>query len=291
MSCTVPLSAWPMWSSPVTSGGGKQMVYRGLSLFVDAVNRPAFSQRAYQPASMAFGSNAFGISLWTCFITCSGSGAPARRSRLARLSRRGYGYALGQAHERNLSAAPPPRSPSEFTRVECNLQIGRECMHRRIRTGLGGFADHPGRALRLLAQLELRLQCLANRALGDQAPLDIRTRWDLEHRVQQSLLDDRLERAGAGAAQQRQLGDGVEASFLEDELDVVQREELLILLDERVLRLGEDADDVLLVEVVQRDDDGQTADELGNEPVLQQVLRLQLLQRLGDRLPLNLGVG
>src|SRR5229473_8514469 len=114
--------------------------------------------------------------------------------------------------------------------------IGRECMHWGIRTGLRRFAYHACRAFRLLAQLELRLQRLANRALGDQAPLDIRTRWDLEHRVQQGLLDDRLERAGAGAAQQRQLGDGVEASLLEDELDVVQREELLILLDERVLR-------------------------------------------------------
>ena len=35
----------------------------------DAVKSPAFSQRAYQPASMAFGSNAFGISdVGTCFI-------------------------------------------------------------------------------------------------------------------------------------------------------------------------------------------------------------------------------
>ena len=59
-----------MCSSPVTFGGGRQIVYRGLSLFVDAANRPAFSQRAYQPASMAFGSNALGMSVTrgACFI-------------------------------------------------------------------------------------------------------------------------------------------------------------------------------------------------------------------------------
>ena len=59
-----------MCSSPVTFGGGRQIVYRGLSLFVDAANRPAFSQRAYQSASMAFGSNALGMSVTrgACFI-------------------------------------------------------------------------------------------------------------------------------------------------------------------------------------------------------------------------------
>src|SRR4029077_8364829 len=66
--------------------------------------------------------------------------------------------------------------------------------------------------------------------------------------------------------------------------------ELLVLLDERVLRLGEDANDVLLVEVVQRDDDRQAADERGDDPVLQQVLRLQHLERLGDRFALDLRV-
>src|SRR5216684_593847 len=79
-------------------------------------------------------------------------------------------------------------------------------------------------------------------------------------------------------------------SLLEHELDIVQREELLVLLDQRVLGLGEDAHDVLLVKVVQRDDDRQAPDELRDEPILQQVLRLQLLERLGHRLALDLVV-
>ena len=43
-------------------GGGKHIVNFGASLLASAVNRPASSQRAYQPASTACGSNAFGMS-------------------------------------------------------------------------------------------------------------------------------------------------------------------------------------------------------------------------------------
>src|SRR5258706_4803915 len=136
------------------------------------------------------------------------------------------------------------------------------------RRRLGRLSHEPRRAVAFLAQLELRFERLADRALGDQAALDVGTRWNLEHRVEQRLLDDRLQSARAGAAKQCQLRDRIERSLLEHELHVVQREELLVLLDQRVLGLGEDADDVLLVEVVQRDDDGQAADELRDEPVL-----------------------
>src|SRR3974390_1890396 len=140
--------------------------------------------------------------------------------------------------------------------------------------GLSRLPYHAGPALALVAELELGLQGLADRALGDDAALDLGARRYLEHRVEQRLFDDRFERPRARLAREGELRDRVEAALLEDQLDVVEREELLVLLDERVLRLGEDADDVLLVQVVQRDDDRQAAHELGDEPVLQQVLRL-----------------
>src|SRR5439155_12428940 len=66
----------------------------------------------------------------------------------------------------------------------------------------------------------------------------------------------------------------------EDQLDIVQGEKLLVLLDERVLRLGEDSDDVRLIEVVEGDGDRQAADELGDQPVLQQIHGLELLEDL-----------
>src|SRR5205823_9589973 len=52
-----------MCSSPVTLGGGIAIVKCGLELAASARNRSAFSQRAYQPASMACGSKAEGMGL------------------------------------------------------------------------------------------------------------------------------------------------------------------------------------------------------------------------------------
>src|ERR1700716_3227734 len=106
MSCTVPLRAWPRCSSPVRLGGGRQRANFRFLLGGGAMNGPADSQRAYQPASTACGSNALGISeVMACFIRLGDSDAPARWSLLARLSRRGYVYVLDPAHgESDLTA-------------------------------------------------------------------------------------------------------------------------------------------------------------------------------------------
>src|SRR5437763_10971466 len=98
---------------------------------------------------------------------------------------------------------------------------------------LGALADRPDRSFGFVRDLELRLQGVADRALGDDAALDLRPRRDLEHRVEERLLDDRLQSPCPGSAQQRQLRDRVQRAFLEHKLDVVQREELLVLLHER----------------------------------------------------------
>src|ERR1700693_1453774 len=209
---------------------------------------------------------------------------------------------------RRFSASPLRADSTNFAPALCNRRamcgprpvdapVRRTVFPRRSSTaeeyrepGLGRLSHEPRRAVAFLAQLELPLQRFADRALGDQATLDVRTGRDLEHRVEQRLFDDRLQSARTCASKPRQLRDRIERSFLEHELHVVQREELLVLLDQRVLRLGEDAHDVLLVEVVQRDDDRQAGDGSRDEPVLQQVLRLELLERLGYRLALDLVV-
>src|SRR6185503_975897 len=112
MSCTVPLRAWPMCSSPVTFGGGRQIVYLGLGLRGSAVKSPAFSQRAYQPASMALGSNAVSISDWVLLMGVlpleAGMGAPAG-GRLERPRRLAYSYGYEAAHGvLDLSRRAPP---------------------------------------------------------------------------------------------------------------------------------------------------------------------------------------
>jgi len=67
----------------------------------------------------------------------------------------------------------------------------------------------------------------------------------------------------------------LEPHFLEIEV-------LLVLLDDRVLRLAQDAHQRLVVEVVERRDHRESADELGDEAVLQEVLRLDHRQQVAD---------
>ena len=62
----------------------------------------------------------------------------------------------------------------------------------------------------------------------------------------------------------------------ERELSVVVRKQLLILLDERVFRLGQDLDKVVARQRVERRDDRQSADQLGDDAELQDIVRLHL---------------
>jgi len=48
-----------------------------------------------------------------------------------------------------------------------------------------------------------------------------------------------------------------------------------------VARLGEDAHQVVLAERIDADDDGQAADEFGNQTILEQVVRSELPQQVG----------
>ena len=105
----------------------------------------------------------------------------------------------------------------------------------------------------------------------DHAARDVGAARQVVHHLEQHLLEDRPQAACAGPALERLFGDGFERVVGEHEVDVVELEELLVLLEQRVLRLDEDAHERVLVEVVHRADDRQPADELGDEPELQQV--------------------
>ena len=65
---------------------------------------------------------------------------------------------------------------------------------------------------------------------------------------------------------------GLEGVVREDEFDAIHGEVALVLLDERVLRFGEDADERVLIERLQADDHRQAADEFGDEAEFEQVV-------------------
>ncbi len=86
--------------------------------------------------------------------------------------------------------------------------------------------------------------------------------------------------AGAGASQHRLVGDRLEPVGRELEFDVFEAEDLLVLLDEAVLRFGEDLDERVAVEAAHGADHRQPADEFGDHAELDEVLG----QHLGEQL-------
>src|SRR5690606_6117834 len=65
---------------------------------------------------------------------------------------------------------------------------------------------------------------------------------------------------------------------VEDQTDPLQREHLLVLLDQRVLRLREDLDEGILVERVERHHRRETADQLRDHTESNQVVRLDPIE-------------
>src|SRR6266511_3535905 len=123
---------------------------------------------------------------------------------------------------------------------------------------------------------------LVDHALGDVLP-----GGELVHDVEEHLLQDGPQSPRAGASKHALIGDRLQSVVAEFQLDPVELEELLVLLDERVLRLGEDIDQGLPVEVVHIRDDRQASDELGDQPVLQQIFGQDVAEDLAEILLLQ----
>src|SRR3954454_352963 len=121
---------------------------------------------------------------------------------------------------------------------------------------------------------------LYHRVDVDQHRAHIAAAGQVVHGVEQHLFENGPKAACARATQQRLISDALECLAGEVELDVFEIEYLAVLLDERVLRFGEDLDQCVTIETAHRADHRQTADELGDQTELQQVLR----QHLGEQL-------
>src|SRR5690606_21046191 len=92
----------------------------------------------------------------------------------------------------------------------------------------------------------------------------------------------RAQTSCARLALHRLLRDRTQRILPKLELDALHLEEPLILLRERVLRLRENLDERRFVELLERRNDGQPADELGNQTVLDEVLGLYVVKQLAD---------
>ena len=108
-------------------------------------------------------------------------------------------------------------------------------------------------------------------------------RRHLVHDVAHDPLDDGTQTTRARLMRQRFLRDQVQCILLKRQTHTVQFEQLLELLDKGILRLCQNANERFLIEGVQRDYDRQTPDELGNQPILHQILGDDLAERSPHR--------
>src|SRR3954463_2358670 len=152
--------------------------------------------------------------------------------------------------------------------------------NRMARRRSGRLGPAPGVLLRRGLGHERGRDALLDRLARHDALLDVATGGQLELHLEQDLLDDRTQAAGAGLALEGLLRDRGERVLGEDELDAVEGEEALELLDQRVARLGEDRDEVLAGELMHGAHHWQTADELGYQAVVDEVLGQRVLEDL-----------
>src|SRR5687768_813303 len=128
--------------------------------------------------------------------------------------------------------------------------------------------------------LEQRLGAVGDAGFSDLDLDDILAAREIEHDLHQHFLENCAEATRAGPPLQRLLRDCGESSLVERDLHFLEPEELRVLLREGVLRLLENPDQRLLVERLERNRNGQTADQLGDQPVAKQVVRLDLREHL-----------
>ena len=150
--------------------------------------------------------------------------------------------------------------------------LGGLLLDQQVVVLAGGEADR-------LQQRELLLE---DHLLGDLAASDVGARGDLVHHIQQHVLHDGAQAAGAGLMLEGLACGGADGLLGEDQLHLVQVEELLELLDDGVLRLGHDLDQRVLVQRLQHHRDGEAADELRDQAVGQQILGDHLALGVAD---------
>src|SRR5438132_6465371 len=107
-------------------------------------------------------------------------------------------------------------------------------------------------------------------------------RRKIEHEVEQHLFQDRTQAPCPGLSRQGFFGDCLQRLRPHFQIYSLHAEQLLILLDEGVLRLRQYLDQCLLVEFHERRHDRQPPYELGNKPVLDKVFRFDGPQDFAD---------
>src|SRR6266853_974328 len=146
----------------------------------------------------------------------------------------------------------------------------------------GGRSSSRARHLRRFGVDEEGLALADDGVLVHHDFADVLHRLQIEHQIEQHLFQDRTQPAGPGFPRQGFLGDRLQRLGPHLQIHSLHAEQLLVLLDESVLRLGQYLDQGLLVEFHERRHDRQPPYELRYQPVLDKVFRFDGPQDLAD---------
>src|SRR5580765_1603516 len=138
----------------------------------------------------------------------------------------------------------------------------------------GGGRSSGARHLGRLGVDEKRLALAYDGVLIHHHLADVLHGGEIEHDVEQHLLEYGSQAARARFPRQRLLRDRLQGLRARFQVHAFHAEELLVLLDEGVLRFREYLDQRLLVEFLQGRHHRQPPDELRNKPILDKVFRL-----------------
>src|SRR5713226_294859 len=186
------------------------------------------------------------------------------------------GYWLGAAGAISLAMAFPEAEGSAAT-------LGRRApVQAAPRLEDGSRRSSRARHLRRLGVDEERLALADDGVLVHHDLAHVLHGRQIEHDVEQHLFDDRAQSPRAGLSRQGPLGDRLQRLLPYLQIHTLHAEQLLVLLDEGVFRLGKNLDQRMLVEFLERRHDRQASDELGNKPILDKVFGLDRAQHLAD---------
>src|SRR5215469_7802555 len=119
----------------------------------------------------------------------------------------------------------------------------------------------------------------ANHIRGDHEIAHALLHRQVVHQFQHEVFEDHTQAARADLALKSQLRDCFQSVIGETEADVFEFEQALVLLEERVFRLGQNLYQGALVEVAHDAGDGKAADKLGNQAVTDQIAGLHLFEQ------------
>ena len=105
-------------------------------------------------------------------------------------------------------------------------------------------------------------------------------RWQLEHGVRQDAFTNAPQPPGAELVFDRFIHHEIQHFLIEAQLDTFQFEQLFILTDQRILRLGEDGTQGGLVQRIEMGHDGQPTQQFGDQAERFEVRRIHVLQQV-----------